>query len=59
MCPKYFHRVANSHRRNIDIVMLNIDGIVSSDHLEIRHHVVLFCEHLLNEDIKCRQNLMG
>ncbi len=39
-CTKFFHRVANSNRRNNSIDRLLVSGTLSLDHTEIREHIV-------------------
>ncbi|KAG6624838.1 hypothetical protein CIPAW_16G055100 [Carya illinoinensis] len=46
---KFFHRIANSHRRSNNIEMLKIDGIDYKDEQVINNHVVGFFEQLLTE----------
>ncbi|KAF5447552.1 hypothetical protein F2P56_033098, partial [Juglans regia] len=48
-CTKFFHRVANSHRRSNNIEMLKIDGAECKDEQRINDHVVGFFEQLLTE----------
>jgi hypothetical protein len=46
-CTKFFHRVANSNRRNIEQLVVN--GSVCSDQSVIRDHSVQFYNRLFTE----------
>jgi hypothetical protein len=43
-CTKFFHQVANSNQRSNSIESLSINGLVSSNQVVIRNHVVQFCK---------------
>jgi hypothetical protein len=43
-CTKFFHRVANSNRRNNSIDQLEVNGRFSLDQSKIRDHVVSLYE---------------
>jgi hypothetical protein len=48
-CIKFFHKVANSNRRNNSIEQLLVNDTVSSDQLEIRDLIVQFYDNLFTE----------
>jgi hypothetical protein len=48
-CTKFFHRVANSNRRNNSIEQLVVNGTVCSDQSRIREHIVQFYDNLFTE----------
>jgi hypothetical protein len=56
---KYFHTVANSHRRHNSIRQLSINGVLSTDQDAIRAEISGFYQHLYIEDITCRPFLDG
>ncbi|KAG6717072.1 hypothetical protein I3842_04G079200 [Carya illinoinensis] len=56
---KFFHRVANSHRRSNNIEMLKIDGAECRDERVINNHMVHFFEQLLTEQEGWRPKLKG
>lgn len=58
-CTKFFHRVANAHRRFNSIESLNIDGGASSDQVVIKEHVAGHFEHLLSEAHAWRPTVDG
>lgn len=41
-CTIFFHRMANSNRRNSSIESLLVNGSVSSDQTEIKEHIFAF-----------------
>jgi hypothetical protein len=41
-CTNFFHRMANSNRRNNSIESQLVNGPVSSDQTEIKEHIVHF-----------------
>jgi len=43
---KFFHRVANSHRRYNHVGALRINGAMSSDPVEIKEHIVQYYDKL-------------
>lgn len=51
---KFFHQVANSHRRYYSIEMHYIDGVLYSKDAEIRDHVLDYYENLLSEQAEWR-----
>ncbi|XP_042940888.1 uncharacterized protein LOC122275743 isoform X2 [Carya illinoinensis] len=53
-CTKFFHRVANSHRRNNNIAMLKIDSTKCREEHAIKVHIVGFYEQLLTEPMSWR-----
>lgn len=48
-CTKFFHKVANSHRRNNAIEILVLEGNGLSRRQNIKDQIVLFYERLLTE----------
>jgi hypothetical protein len=56
---KFFHKIANSHRKTNTIDSLNINGITSTCQDEIREHISQFYEQLYMEDGYCRPQLDG
>ena len=56
---KYFHKVANSHRRHNSIRNLSIHGVLTSDQEAIKAEVLGFYQHLYIEDTNCRPFLDG
>jgi hypothetical protein len=58
-CTKFFHRVANSNRRNNSIEALSVNGSVSSDQSAIREHIVQYYDSLFSEQFSWRPKLDG
>uniref|UniRef100_A0A2N9G2U9 Reverse transcriptase domain-containing protein n=1 Tax=Fagus sylvatica TaxID=28930 RepID=A0A2N9G2U9_FAGSY len=56
---KYFHKVANSHRRHNSIRNLSINGVLTSDQEAIKAEIMGFYQHLYIEDTICRPLLDG
>jgi hypothetical protein len=56
---KFFHRLANPHRRNNLIGTLSIDGNTTSDSEEIKDGVVNFYEKLYTKSVQWRPKLDG
>jgi hypothetical protein len=56
---KYFHSVANSHRRNNSIRQISIDGELSSNQDVIKAHICSFYRNLYTEEYYCRPLLDG
>ncbi|XP_041004178.1 uncharacterized protein LOC121249544 [Juglans microcarpa x Juglans regia] len=56
---KFFHRVANSHKRNHAIKSLSIDGFASSNQPVIKDHLAGHFEELLLEPFDWRPRLNG
>ena len=56
---KYFHTVANSHRRHNSIRHLSINGILSTDQDAIKAEISGFYRQLYIEDTTCRPSLDG
>jgi hypothetical protein len=56
---KFFHRMANSHRRNNFIGCLNIEGTVTSDPKEVEEGIVQYYKHLYCESTPWRPTLNG
>jgi hypothetical protein len=48
---KYFHKVANSHRRHNSIRHLSINGELSSDIADIKAQIIEFYKSLYTEDV--------
>jgi hypothetical protein len=46
---KFFHRVANSNRRNNSIDSLNVNGPLTYNHKEIKEHIVQFYSRLFSD----------
>ncbi|KAG6730745.1 hypothetical protein I3842_01G096100 [Carya illinoinensis] len=57
-CMEFFHRVANSHRRNNAIDTM-VDGVVSLDQVSIKDPIAQYYEHLLAEQQPWRPKLDG
>ncbi|KAG2686131.1 hypothetical protein I3843_10G155200 [Carya illinoinensis] len=55
----FFHRIANSHRRNNNIEMLKVDGVECRDEQVIHNRVLDFYENLLKEQVGWRPPLNG
>jgi hypothetical protein len=51
---KYFHKIANSHRRHNSIRQLSINGEISTDQRAIKEQIVDFYQHLFSEDTTYR-----
>jgi hypothetical protein len=51
---KFFHRVANSHRRYNHVGALRIHGVMSTDPVEIKEHIVNYYNTLYNEQSSWR-----
>ena len=56
---KYFHIVANSHRRNNSIRQISIDGELSSNQDAIKVHICSFYRNLYTEEFYYRPLLDG
>jgi hypothetical protein len=56
-CTTFFHRVANSNRRNNSIEQLEVNDIVSSNQSEIRDHIVQFYDNMFTEQHSWRLSL--
>ena len=56
---KYFHEVANSHRRHNAIRHLTINVVLSSDQDAIKEQILRFYQKLYTEDTNCRPMLDG
>jgi hypothetical protein len=48
---KYFHKIANSHRRHNSIRHLSINGELSSDLADIKAQIIEFYKNLYTEDV--------
>jgi hypothetical protein len=46
---RFFHKVANSHRRYNRVEVLSINGVLSDDPNEVKDHVVQFYQNLYSE----------
>jgi hypothetical protein len=53
----FFHKVANSHRRNNRVETLCIDGIMSHDPNEVKEHIVQFYRNLYTEQSNWRPRM--
>jgi exonuclease III len=56
---KYFHKIANSHRRHNSIRHLTINGELSSDLEDIKAQIIEFYTNLYSEDVGRRPLLDG
>jgi hypothetical protein len=56
---KFFHRVANSHRRHNHVGVLRINGALSSDPVEIKDHIVNYYDSLYTEQSSWRPRVDG
>uniref|UniRef100_A0A2N9GDX6 Reverse transcriptase domain-containing protein n=1 Tax=Fagus sylvatica TaxID=28930 RepID=A0A2N9GDX6_FAGSY len=56
---KYFHKIANSHRRHNSIRHLTINGKLSSDLVDIKTQIIEFYKTLYTEDVGRRPLLDG
>jgi hypothetical protein len=55
---KFFHRMANSHRRNNFIGCLNVEGTLTSDPKEVEEGIVQYYKQLYCETISWRPTLI-
>ncbi|KAF5459688.1 hypothetical protein F2P56_019612 [Juglans regia] len=58
-CTKFFHGVANSHRRNNAIEVLHSEGKALTDSIEIKNHIVHSYDKLLTEQYQWRPKVNG
>lgn len=56
---KFFHRVANSHRRHNHVGILRINGVLSSDTVAIKDHIVNYYDSLYTEQTSWRPRVDG
>uniref|UniRef100_A0A2N9EX59 Reverse transcriptase domain-containing protein n=1 Tax=Fagus sylvatica TaxID=28930 RepID=A0A2N9EX59_FAGSY len=56
---KYFHKIANSHRRHNSIRHLTINGELSSNLADIKAQIIEFYKNLYSEDVGRRPLLDG
>ena len=56
---KFFHKVANSRRRYNHISMLEVDGVMYEDDLEMADQVVQFYKNLYKETEEWRPFVEG
>jgi hypothetical protein len=56
---KFFHRMANSHRRNNFIGCLNVEGTVTSDPKEVEEGIIWYYRQLYCESTEWRPTLTG
>jgi hypothetical protein len=54
---RFFHKVANSHRRNNCVETLCIDGVMSYDPNEVKKHIVQFYQNLYTEQNNWRPRM--
>jgi exonuclease III len=54
---RFFHKVANSHRRNNCVDNLCIDGVMSHDPTEVKEHIVQFYKKLYTEQSNWRPRM--
>ncbi|XP_022852922.1 uncharacterized protein LOC111374488 [Olea europaea var. sylvestris] len=58
-CAKFFHRVANSNRRNNSITVLEVDGVTYEEPQQIGSQLVNFYQNLYREQFEWRPELEG
>jgi len=58
-CTKFFLRMVNSNGRNNSIESLVVNDSVSTNHAEIREHIVQFYDNLFTEQFSWRPRLDG
>ena len=56
---KFFHRVANSHKRNNSIMNLRVNGVLIEDKEAIKGCITQFYQHLFSEQNEYRPHLDG
>jgi len=56
---KFFHRVANSHRRHNHVGVLRINGALSFDPVEIKDHIVNYYDSLYTKQTSRRPRVDG
>jgi hypothetical protein len=56
---KFFHRMANSHRRYNHVGVLRINGALSSDPVVIKDHIVNYYDSLYTEQSSWRPRVDG
>ena len=56
---RFFHRVANSHRRTNHIRGIEVDGVLYEDEEEMRSRVVNFYQRLYSESVSWRPSMDG
>jgi hypothetical protein len=52
----FFHRLANSHRRNNTVAAMMVEGNRTEDPAVIQEHIVHFYKTLYSEQFQGRQN---
>jgi hypothetical protein len=58
-CSKFFHSMANSHRRYNSIDSLMIEGNLSNNQVEISEHIVKYFQKLFEEQCQWRLRVDG
>jgi hypothetical protein len=58
-CTKYFHSMANSHRRFNSIDSLMIEGNLSNNQAKISEDIVKFYQKIFEEHCQCRLRVDG
>jgi hypothetical protein len=58
-CTKFFHRVANSNRRNNSIESLLVNGSITSYRTQIREYIVHFYNRLFTKEFSWWLKLDG
>ena len=56
---KFFHKMANSHRRYNYLSVLEADGVIYEDEVEVAAQVVQFYKTLYQESGECRPFVEG
>jgi exonuclease III len=54
---RYFHKMANSHRRCNRVETLRIEGVLSNDPNEVKEHIVKFYQNLYTEQSNWRPRM--
>jgi hypothetical protein len=54
---RYFHKMANSHRRYNRVETLRIEGVLSNDPNEVKEHIVNFYQNLYTEQSNWRPRM--
>jgi hypothetical protein len=54
---RFFHKMANSHRKYNRVETLRIDGVLSNDPNEVKEHVVQFYRNLYSEQSNWRPRM--
>ena len=57
--PRFFHRLANSHRKANQIKRIEVDGVLYEDEFDVRFQIVLFYQGLYKETEVGRPTMYG